>query len=110
MGGIEIKSFTLVLNLSSSETELQVIFFYKKKIIKDNFEAPDLTSIITIKKEQIEWTVSSTVSSYPYVCSQMWNWEHFYSFSEAKRVIWQQNSSAVTNTLVYMLSARRVQY
>ena len=30
MGGIEIKSFTLVLNLSSSETELQVFFFYKK--------------------------------------------------------------------------------
>ena len=43
------------------------------------------------KKEQIEWTVSSTVSSYPHACSQMWNCEHFYSrFSEAKRVIWQQ--------------------
>ena len=49
MGGIEIKSFTLVLNLSSSETELQVIFF-TKKIIKDNFEAPDLTSIITKRR------------------------------------------------------------
>ena len=54
MGGIEIKSFTLVLNLSSSETELQVFFFLRKKIIKDNFEAPDLTSIITKKNEQIE--------------------------------------------------------
>jgi len=52
MGGIEIKKITLVLNLSSSETELQVFFFYKKKIIKDNFEAPDLTSIITKKKNK----------------------------------------------------------